>query len=300
MYQFFNSHKAASHGWYYDSLISPLQSFLPAEQIPDRKKYMETYLYKRDTGIPHDELRWNWIVDLPFGKGKKFLGGANRFLDALVGGWQLSSLGRWSNRWIGLTTGTNWPTGQKVEYYGRDIPIQDCTSGVCRNAFLMWNGYIPAYLINSVDAAGKPNGYMGIPADYKPAVAPLWPHPANYRSLSRATDPNYDNYGNSYIWLPVTNQAAPVRVNLSGTANGSITTPVHPFNGASILGAGNWNFDTAIFKSFSIAERAKLRVQCDTFNTFNHPGNAASGMIASDYGSQNSARVIQLSARLTW
>ena len=305
MYQFFNSNKAASHGWYYDSYVSPVSSFLPAEQIPDRNKYMQTYLYKRDTGIPHDEIRWNWIVDLPFGKGKKVLGNANKFLDAFVGGWQLSSMGRWRNYWINLPTGNNWPTGQKVEYYGRDIPIQDCTSGVCRNAYLMWNGYIPAYLINSVDAkTGKPNGYMGIPSNYKPAVAPFSPYPADYRSRTAATDPNFDNYGSSYIWLPVTNQAAPVRFDYSGTASDSgVASPVHPFNGMAILGAGNWNFDTALFKSFSIAERAKLRVQCDFFNTLNHPGDVASAGgsgVASNYGSQNGARVLQLSMRMTW
>ena len=51
-------------------------------------------------------------------------------------------------------------------------------------------------------------------------------------------------------------------------------------------------------------ERAKLRVQCDFFNTLNHPGDVASTAsgtgIASNYGSQNGARVLQLSARLTW
>ena len=66
---------------------------------------------------------------------------------------------------------------------------------------------------------------MGIPADYKPAVAPLWPYPADYRSRTAATDPNYDNYGTSYIWLPVTNQTAPVRVNLSGTDQRPAVSP---------------------------------------------------------------------------
>jgi hypothetical protein len=303
MYQFYNATRAAGHGWYYDSAISPVSSFLPAEQIPDRRKFMETYMYRRDTNIPHDEIRWNWVVDLPVGKGKKFLGHANRFLDAFVGGWQLSSMGRWRNYWITLPVGTNWPTGAKVEYYGRKYPIQDCTSGVCRNSYLMWNGYIPAYLINSVDSSGKPNGYMGIPADYKPAVAPLWPYPADYRSRNANNDPNFNNYGTSYIWLTVTNQAAPVRVNLSGTGNGGWASPVHPFNGLFLEAAGNWNFDTALFKSFVIKEGVKLRVQCDTFNTFNHPGDAVSAGgsgVASNYGSQNSARVLQLSMRLTW
>lgn len=305
IYTFMNVNKAAAHGWYSDSMTSPVSSFLPAEQIPDRQKFMETYMYKRDTNVPQHEIRWNWIADLPFGRGKAILGNANRFVDALIGGWQVSSMGRWRKAWNVLPVGANWPTGNKLEYYGHKYPIQDCTSGVCRNSFLMWNGYIPAYLINSTDASGKPNGYMGIPADYKPAIAPLWPYPADYRSRNAATDPNFNNYGTSYIWLPVTDQANPVRLNLSGTGSGgAIQSPVHPWNGVALLGQGLWNFDSALFKSFTIREGVRLRVQCDFFNTLNHPGHAtnsgATNGIASDYGSQNGARVLQLSMRLSW
>jgi hypothetical protein len=44
----------------------------------------------------------------------------------------------------------------------------------------MWNGYIPAYQINSVNATtGKPNGVMGVPANYKPAPGDEVPHRVN-------------------------------------------------------------------------------------------------------------------------
>ncbi len=301
MYMFMNVNKAGAHGWYDDSMLSPLSSFLPNSVPSDRDSLMRLLLYKRDTTVPQHEIRWNWIADLPFGRGKAILGHANKFLDAFIGGWQVSSMGRWRTNWITLPTGGYWPTGEKVQYYGHDVPIQDCTSGVCRNSYLMWNGYIPAYLINSVDASGKPNGYMGIPSGYKPAVSPLWPYPADYRSRNAANDPNFDNYGTSYIWLPVTDDTKPYRMSLNG---GYTSSPVAPFNGMSILGAGLWNFDTALFKSFSIGERARLRVQCDTFNTFNHPGDVAatssSTGVASNYGSQNGARVLQLSLRMSW
>jgi hypothetical protein len=301
MYMFMNVNKAGAHGWYDDSAVSPLSSFIPNSVPTDHHDLMRLLLYKRDTTVPQHEIRWNWIADLPFGKGKPVLGNANRLLDALVGGWQVSSLGRWRTNWTTLPTGQNWPTGEPVEFYGHDYPIQDCTSGVCRNSYLMWNGYIPAYLINSVDAAGRPNGYMGVPADYKPSVAPLWPYPADYRSRTAANDPNFNNYGNSYIWMPVTNQAAPVRLNYSGGYTGS---PVAPFNGVAVLGPGLWNFDAAIFKTFSFTESVRLRVQCDFFNALNHPGHAVSASnttgVASDYGSQNGARVLQLSMRLSW
>jgi hypothetical protein len=33
-------------------------------------------------------------------------------------------------------------TGEKIEIYGQ-VPIEDCTSGVCYPGYLWWNGYIP-------------------------------------------------------------------------------------------------------------------------------------------------------------
>jgi hypothetical protein len=43
------------------------------------------------------QLNANWIVDLPFGRGRSFAGHVNRALDAAIGGWQLSGLFRWTS-----------------------------------------------------------------------------------------------------------------------------------------------------------------------------------------------------------
>lgn len=43
------------------------------------------------------QLNANWIVDLPFGRGRAFAGGVNRAVDAAIGGWQLSGLFRWTS-----------------------------------------------------------------------------------------------------------------------------------------------------------------------------------------------------------
>src|SRR5215831_2966073 len=56
----------------------------------------------------------NWLVGLPFGRGKMFLGNANKWVNGVLGGWQLTGIFRWnsglpvaspfgSGRW-----GTNW------------------------------------------------------------------------------------------------------------------------------------------------------------------------------------------------
>ena len=38
-----------------------------------------------------------WVYELPFGRGKSFAGTASGVLDAIIGGWQLSGLNRWSS-----------------------------------------------------------------------------------------------------------------------------------------------------------------------------------------------------------
>jgi hypothetical protein len=52
-----------------------------------------------------------WVVDLPFGKGRKFLGNANRLMDAALGGWELTGAARWHSGFpFGPGNGFNFPT----------------------------------------------------------------------------------------------------------------------------------------------------------------------------------------------
>jgi hypothetical protein len=43
------------------------------------------------------QLNANWIVDLPFGRGRAIAPLVNRAVDAVIGGWQLSGLFRWTS-----------------------------------------------------------------------------------------------------------------------------------------------------------------------------------------------------------
>lgn len=53
----------------------------------------------------------DWILELPFGKGKPLVGGANRALDAVIGGWQLSGLFRMTSGFpLTIGNGFNWAT----------------------------------------------------------------------------------------------------------------------------------------------------------------------------------------------
>jgi hypothetical protein len=48
--------------------------------------------YGRENGVRRFVFNLNHVYQLPFGKGQKFLSGASRGLDYLVGGWQLSGI----------------------------------------------------------------------------------------------------------------------------------------------------------------------------------------------------------------
>jgi len=53
----------------------------------------------------------NWIAELPFGRNHLFGRNVNKGLDAIIGGWQLSGLGRWTSGFpFSVGNGFQWPT----------------------------------------------------------------------------------------------------------------------------------------------------------------------------------------------
>jgi len=67
-----------------------------------------------DFDLTH-QINANWIAELPFGKGKWIGGEAHRALEALIGGWQLSGLARWTSGFpIGVGNGAQWPTNWQL------------------------------------------------------------------------------------------------------------------------------------------------------------------------------------------
>jgi hypothetical protein len=57
------------------------------------------------------QLNANWVYQLPFGRGKKFGGGINRAVDAVVGGWTVSGLWRWTSGYpFSISSGSQWAT----------------------------------------------------------------------------------------------------------------------------------------------------------------------------------------------
>ena len=287
---FYNVQNALSAGGLsYSGVIPALNQFLPNTMPTDTDQLNRLYNYRRDTTIPKHRVRWNWLVDLPFGKGKLLGKNAPGALDKLIGGWQVAGMGSLWSSYFSLPTGI-YPNGNPIEIYGYQYPIQDCRGGICRPGYLFWNGYINPNQINSVDASGKPNGVMGVPANYKPSGQPLNPWPLK----PSTSDPMYSFYGSNTVWVPLKDGS----VQRTTYDNG-----FHPWRQQYFGGVRQWGLDASLYKNIPIRERLAVRFNADFFNLFNHPNNptgvSSEGLLATQ-NSGSSARVMQLSLRLTW
>lgn len=76
----------------------------------------------------------NWIMELPFGHGRRFASNGNGFVEALLGGWQLTGLARLTSGFpIGVGNGQQWPTNWELSGFATQIaPV--ATHGAVKNA----------------------------------------------------------------------------------------------------------------------------------------------------------------------
>ena len=116
-FQFFyvldNNFAAGGQGYGGTSVIPSLNQYLPGAVPTDQSTLDRLLNYQRDTSIPKNRFRWNWVADLPFGKGKPLLGNAGGVVDKLVGGWQVAGIGSINSTYLTLPS-TYFPTGTPV------------------------------------------------------------------------------------------------------------------------------------------------------------------------------------------
>ena len=61
------------------------------------------------------QINANWVIDLPFGQGKKFAAGMGRVMDAVVGGWSVTGLFHWASGLpFSVFPGDGWPTNYNL------------------------------------------------------------------------------------------------------------------------------------------------------------------------------------------
>ena len=57
------------------------------------------------------QINAHWVAELPFGRGKRFAPNAGRAADAIIGGWQLAGVARWTTGYpFTVDNGQFWPT----------------------------------------------------------------------------------------------------------------------------------------------------------------------------------------------
>ena len=125
------------------------------------------------------QINANWVYQLPLGRGRRYGSDMNRALDAVLGGWQIAGLGRWTSGFpfsVGTIFGfpTNWfLTGNADElakpktgsYFELLSGASNKTENVFANPSSAFNDFTPPY----PGEAGSRNtlrgpGYFGIDA----------------------------------------------------------------------------------------------------------------------------------------
>jgi hypothetical protein len=237
--------------------------------------------YKLDSNIPPQHIQFNYVYDLPFGRGKKFLGKSNRFVDELVGGYQIAGDGNILNQ-IFAVASSNWgPT------------ITDCRSGVCYPEYSWFNGYI-APTANASTGQCSAKCVFGLPSSYTPYEQPI------------NTVPGTSNYNTNNVIV----SGGSLKAGGETQAFGSGPLGANPYGKTFVHGPWNWDADMSLFKVFPVTERFNLRFNMDVFNFLNHQGfnnpNSTDGTEAYLAGgaagasSYNTPRQVQFTLRLNF
>ena len=247
-----------------------------------------------DGDVTH-ALKANWVVELPFGRGRRFGTNATRLVDALVGGWEFDGVAR-------IQTGENLDfgnvrvVGMTRDEFRKSIGLRFVAGegGGGPNGQGAGQVYLlPADIVdNTIKAfntsATDPTGYAGgnVPAG---------------RYLAPANGPNCIELGSSLGTTASSASAATVLAN-SLSAYGSCTDSNHLI----LTGPSLHAIDLSAVKRFNIYGSTNVELRIEALNAFNQPyftPRAAIGTTDSSYrltGTQLNPRVVQFVFRLNF
>ncbi|HYP07167.1 MAG TPA: carboxypeptidase-like regulatory domain-containing protein [Bryobacteraceae bacterium] len=197
--------------------------------------FLNNHDVRRDRGrsefdVDH-RLVSSFVYELPVGRGRKFLGSANRLADAFLGGWQVNGI-------VTLQKG---------------FPMTITAADV--------GGLNDTQNTNRADVVGDIN-------------------PSNFtRTMGK--------------WFNTDAFRQPAAGFLGNSGRGILRAP----------GINNW--DTGLFKNFTITERMRTQLRLESFNAFNHTqwGVPERNIADSRFGqirSARAARINQLGLKVVW
>jgi hypothetical protein len=173
----------------------------------------------------------NAVYDLPVGRGRKYFSGANRAMDLVLGGWEVTNT---------LTYGTGLPWTPSLQNCGQ---VSD--AGPCRP-----------------NAIGNAKLHTGLT---KNSAGTFWftPIPTLSQNLPEIANSPTDITGTSDSCQTTRPTAGPFSLPACGQI-GNVG-----FN--SYRGPHAFYDDMALSKNFTITERVKAQFRFDAYNVFNHP-----------------------------
>lgn len=246
--------------------------------------------YGLTSAIPAMQIKFNGILDLPFGRNKRYFSQVNRFVDELIGGFQIAGSGNVHSQVFQPSAGL-WGATNPVHIYKHKYPVTDCRSGVCQKSYMWYNGYLaPTVTTGLKDSVCTSNCVTGLPADYVPMQVPI------------DNTPGTTYYGDDEVLVSspailASNGGSPQAMAYDAGPQGSGYMEKSWVNGPT-----NWTADISLFKVFPVTRKTNLRVNVDAFNAFNVQGwnNPGTGGLEGRLSSYNSPREIQLTMRFTF
>ncbi|GGA78922.1 hypothetical protein GCM10011507_32720 [Edaphobacter acidisoli] len=291
-----------------DGTIYPAADYAPGTlSYNDYDSLNRMENYGIDSAIPEHHIAFNGLIDLPIGRGKRYLGNVNRFINELVGGYQIAFDGNVTTQYF-QPSSSNWggfnPMGtgsiNPIKVYKKKYKVADCssstTSATCLPGYLWYNGFISPLLISGSNPCGSPNVISGIPASYLPLETPINMNPGTITCSGTTAKPSNSQYLSNNVQVKLNNGSVATVGYSPGPAG------VNPYSHTFLRGPWDWNSDISLFKVFPITESTSFRINVDAFNAFNVQGdvNPGSNGIQHFQSSYNTPRQIQISARLTF
>ena len=237
-----------------------------------------------NTNTPIHHVSFNGILDLPFGRGKRFLGNSSRWMNELIGGFQLAGDGNVVSQ-VFQPSVTNWGAVSPLQVYKHKYPTIDCRSGVCEKSWLWYNGYLAPTVTTGVGgSACTTNCVSGLPASYVPLQTPV------------DNTPGTTYYGTNDVLVTLANGTQATIAYDAGPQAANYLSKTW------INGPFNYTVDLSIFKVFPITQKINLRFNVDAFNALNVQGNNNPDATGLQHvlTSHNLPRELQLTGRLTF
>ena len=230
-------------------------------------------------GVTH-ALKANWVFEMPFGRGRKFLGSTSGWLERIVGGWELDGIVRLQSGRM-LDFGNVRLVGMSEKDLRKAVKIQEfATSGISATAPVniymlpqdIIENTIRAFSVSATSSSGY--GALGAPTG---------------RYLAPANGPDcIETIANDY--------------GDCGLRTLVITGPMY----------SRW--DLSLVKRTRLVGRTTFEFRADLLNAFNHPNftpvvpditSATAGPNNADNYritgvQENSSRIIQLVTRFSW